>query len=66
MNTTLLVNAALSALLNVVVLAAFPFLCYFVYHRWRHRRSLREVAQRAGLQWGSATQAAIPVASGLR
>lgn len=47
-----MLNAFLSALLNVVVLAALPFLFYFVYHRWRHRRTLTEVARRAGLQLG--------------
>ena len=37
---------------NVVVLAGIPFLIYFTYHRLRHKRPLREVARRAGLQPG--------------
>ena len=47
-----MVNAALSALLNVIVLAGIPFLFYFGYHKWRRRRTLEEVARRAGLQLG--------------
>ena len=47
-----LADAALAALLNVVVLAGVPFLVYFAYHRLRHRRGLGEVARRAGLQIG--------------
>ena len=45
-------NAALSALLNLVVLAGLPFLVYFVYQKWRHQRGFIEIAQRAGLQLG--------------
>ena len=48
----MLVNAAISAFVNVVVLAGIPFLIYFTYHRLRHKRPLREVARRAGLQPG--------------
>jgi membrane protease YdiL (CAAX protease family) len=48
----MLVNAAASALVNVVVLAGVPFLIYYVYHRKRHKRTLKEVAERAGLQLG--------------
>lgn len=48
----LLVNAALSALLNLLLLAGLPFLCYFAYQRWRRKRGFGEVAQRAGLQLG--------------
>jgi membrane protease YdiL (CAAX protease family) len=47
-----LADAALSALLNVAVLAGVPFLIYWLYHRRRHKRSLVEVARRAGLQPG--------------
>jgi membrane protease YdiL (CAAX protease family) len=47
-----LVNAVVSAVLNLVLLAGLPFLLYFAYHKIRHRRTLREVAIRAGLQLG--------------
>jgi membrane protease YdiL (CAAX protease family) len=47
-----LTDAALSALLNVVLLAGIPFLGFYLYHRLRHRRGLREVAERAGLRLG--------------
>jgi membrane protease YdiL (CAAX protease family) len=47
-----LANAALSAVLNVVLLAGIPFLVYFLWHRIRHQRRLGEVARRAGLQVG--------------
>jgi membrane protease YdiL (CAAX protease family) len=45
-------NAALSALLNLLLLAGFPFLFYFVYHKWRCKRGFKEIARRAGLQVG--------------
>ena len=48
----MVVNAALSALLNILVLAGLPFLGYFVYHKWRHKRRFAEIAQRAGLRLG--------------
>ena len=47
-----LANAAISALLNVIVLAALPFLVYFAYQKWRHKRGFPETARRAGLQLG--------------
>jgi membrane protease YdiL (CAAX protease family) len=56
-----LIEAALSALLNVVLFAGLPFLVYFVYHRWRHRRGLREIARRAGLQLGDVRYLALSV-----
>lgn len=49
----LLANAALSALLNLVVLAGLPFLVYRGYQKWRHKRGFRETARRAGLQLGA-------------
>jgi membrane protease YdiL (CAAX protease family) len=49
----LLANAALSALLNVLVFAGLPFLTYYAYHKWRHKRSFGEIARRAGLQLGA-------------
>ncbi|HSC26612.1 MAG TPA: CPBP family intramembrane glutamic endopeptidase [Vicinamibacterales bacterium] len=48
----MLVNAALSALLNVVTLAGAPFFLYWLYHWLWHRRRIGEVAARAGLVVG--------------
>lgn len=48
----LLINAALSALLQLFVLAVVPFLGYWLYQRRRHGRSFRDAARRAGLQMG--------------
>jgi membrane protease YdiL (CAAX protease family) len=48
--TNMLIDATLSALLNVVLFAGLPFLVYYTYHRWRHGRGVVEVARRAGLQ----------------
>lgn len=48
----MLANAAVSALLNVIVLAGLPFLVYYLWHRIRHKRRLPEVARRAGLRGG--------------
>src|SRR5436190_20281001 len=47
-----LANASISALLNVLVLAALPFFVYFAYQKWRHKRGFPETARRAGLQLG--------------
>jgi membrane protease YdiL (CAAX protease family) len=47
-----LANAAISALLNLVILGGLPFLAYYAYQKWRHKRGFKEVAQRAGLQLG--------------
>jgi membrane protease YdiL (CAAX protease family) len=49
----MLANAVASALLNVIILAGIPFLAYYVHHRRRHGRGLREVAERAGLRLGA-------------
>src|SRR5262245_41781738 len=48
----LLTSAALSALLNLLAIAGLPFSAYFAYQKWRHKRSLGEIARRAGLQLG--------------
>lgn len=48
----MLANALASAAINVLLLAGIPFLCYFAWHKRRHRRSLAEIARRAGLQLG--------------
>ena len=49
----LLVNAALSALVNLLVLAGLPFFAYFAYHKWRYKRAFGEISRRAGLQLGA-------------
>ena len=46
----LLANAALSALVNLLVFAGLPFFAYFVYQKWRHKRAFGEILRRAGLQ----------------
>lgn len=48
----MLADAAVSAVFNVVLLAGIPFLLYFLWHRFRHKRGLGEVARRGGLQVG--------------
>ena len=49
----LLANAALSALVNLLVFAGLPFFAYFVYQKWRHMRAFGEILRRAGLQLGA-------------
>ena len=61
----LLANAALSALLNLLVIGVFPFLAYVVYHKWRHKRTFGEIARRAGLQLGAGWYVAYSVGFGL-
>jgi membrane protease YdiL (CAAX protease family) len=48
----LLANAAISALVNVLILACVPFLLDWAYQKWRHKRGFGEIAQRAGLRLG--------------
>ena len=50
--TMLLANAALSALVNLLLFAGLPFFVYFAYHKWRHKRTFGEISRRAGLQLG--------------
>lgn len=45
-------NAAVSALVNLLVLAGLPFLLYFAYQKWRLKRGFDEIARRVGLQLG--------------
>src|SRR5262245_36520754 len=52
MESMLVADAALSTLLNLTVLGGLPFLVYFAYQKWRHKRGLSEIAQRAGLRLG--------------
>jgi membrane protease YdiL (CAAX protease family) len=49
-HTLLPIDAAVSAFLQVTLLAGVPFLGYFVYQKWRHKRSFAEIARRASLQ----------------
>ena len=46
----LLANAAVSALVNLLVFAGLPFFAYFVYQKWRNKRAFGEILRRAGLQ----------------
>jgi membrane protease YdiL (CAAX protease family) len=48
----MLASAFLSALVNLFVLGALPFLLYFAHQKWRRQRGFIEVARRAGLQLG--------------
>lgn len=48
----MLVNALLSALLNLLLFAGLPFLGYFLYHKWRNKRRFAEIVRGAGLQVG--------------
>lgn len=50
----MLARAALSAILNFVVLAGLPLLLYAMWLRFRRKLSLREIADRAGLRRGQA------------
>jgi membrane protease YdiL (CAAX protease family) len=45
-------SAFISALLNLAILGGVPFLAYFAWQKWRHKRGFGEVARRAGLQLG--------------
>ena len=49
----MLLDATLSALVNLVLLAGLPLILYYLHHRIRGRRTLAEVLQRAGLQLGA-------------
>ncbi len=49
----MLLDKALSTLVNLVLLAGLPVSFYYLYHRIRHRRTLSEVLRRAGLQLGA-------------
>ena len=41
-----------NALANLILLVVLPFLAFFLFHKFRHKRGFREVAVRAGLQRG--------------
>src|SRR2546427_13067717 len=52
-NTVSLVDAALSAFVQVALLGGVPFVIYFIYQKRRHKRTFGEIARRAGLQLGA-------------
>ena len=47
-----LADAAISAFLQALLLGGVPFFGYVIYQRWRHKRTFRDSAGRAGLQLG--------------
>jgi len=49
-----MLDAVLSALLNVLLIGGLPLLCYWVYLSARHKRDRREILERAGLRLGEA------------
>lgn len=53
-DTMSLVNAAISALLQVVLLGGLPLFGYWIYRRRRYRSTFADTAARAGLQIGQA------------
>lgn len=50
--TSSILAATISAMANVILLAALPFLGYYLYHRLRNQRDFNEIRKRAGLQIG--------------
>jgi membrane protease YdiL (CAAX protease family) len=58
-------DAALSALLQVLLVGGAPLLGYFIYQKWRHTRTFAEVTQRAGLQLGTPRYLVYSLAFGL-
>src|SRR5690348_16894733 len=51
-----------NALVAVLLLAGLPFLGYFIWHSWRHKRGFAEIARRAGLQGSDTRHLLISVA----
>jgi membrane protease YdiL (CAAX protease family) len=51
-NSPSLSNAFISTFAQVALLGGIPFLGYFIYQRWRRKRTFREATRRAGLQLG--------------
>jgi membrane protease YdiL (CAAX protease family) len=45
----LLVNAAISAIAQLLLFAGVPLLAYTIYQKWRHKRHWSEIATRVGL-----------------
>ena len=45
-------DAALSAIVQACVLGGVPLLLFYVFRRWRHKRTFADVARLAGLQIG--------------
>jgi membrane protease YdiL (CAAX protease family) len=60
-----LVSPVVNALIAVIALAGVPFLGYFIWHKWRHKRRFVEIARRAGLQGSSARYLLISAAIAL-
>ena len=54
-----------SALIQLLLLGGVPLLLYGLYHRIRHQRSWREIAQRAGLSAGDLRYAGYALAAAL-
>jgi membrane protease YdiL (CAAX protease family) len=52
MSYALLVDTAISACLQAIVLGGIPLVAYLVFQRLRHKRTFAESAKRAGLQLG--------------
>ena len=48
-----LIDAAISAFLQVAVLGGAPLLGYIIYQKLRHKRTLEQITRRAGLQLGA-------------
>ncbi len=59
----MLINAAISAVLQVALLGGIPLLGYYAWHRLRHHRSAGEVMRRAGLQAGEGRYALYSLAA---
>jgi membrane protease YdiL (CAAX protease family) len=47
-----LVDAVLSAFINVIILGVIPFGAFYLVHRWRHKTAFKEVVHRAGFRLG--------------
>lgn len=45
-------NSVVSALINLLILAGIPFLGYFAYNKWRHKREVIVIVRQVGLQFG--------------
>jgi hypothetical protein len=45
-------DAAFSAIAQAAVLGGVPLLGFFIFHKWRHKRTFAEMARLAGLQIG--------------
>ncbi|HET7268179.1 MAG TPA: CPBP family intramembrane glutamic endopeptidase [Oleiagrimonas sp.] len=48
----MIISTVLSAIINLLLFAAVPFLGYIIYQKWRNKRTFREITRRAGLRIG--------------